>query len=88
MWTIENDEHCRKAEETLLERHLTFKNIAVERMNQESVIQALEFLTGFKKLPIVFFGMEHIGGAKELKDIINSGELERLLEKHTIKIET
>ena len=48
-------------------------------------MEALTTLTGYKKLPIVFFGMEHIGGVRELKDIMHSGELERLLEKHTIK---
>ena len=36
------------------------------------------------QLPCVFFGMEHIGGPKELKKLVESGEIKRIMKDHTI----
>ena len=44
-------------------------------------------MTEINKLPILFIGMEPIGGVKELKDLINSGEINSKLENHSVKIE-
>lgn len=85
IFTDANDEPSREAEHLLADLHLPVRNIPVERLNREVVMKALELSTGQKQLPVIYFGMEGIGGLKELKDIANKGELESLMKKHSIK---
>ena len=49
------------------------------------MLDSLDLLTESKSLPSIFFGMEYVGGVKELNTVIESGQLHKLMENHCIK---
>jgi len=71
---------CRKARRLLGEANLPFKYLEygsyLSRWRQRN---ALKMWTGWPTLPMVFVKGQLVGGADDLKRLIDSGELKRLL---------
>ena len=71
---------CRKARRILGEASIPFKYLEygsyLSRWRQRN---ALKMWTGWPTLPMVFVKGHLVGGADELKRLIDSGELKRLL---------
>jgi len=72
--------HCRRARRVLTEAGIAFKYLGYgSYLSQWRQRSALKMWTGWPTLPMVFVRGALIGGADDLKKLIDSGELKRLL---------
>jgi len=72
--------YCRKARRLLKEASVAFKYLEYgSYLSQWRQRNALKMWTGWPTLPMVFVKGNLIGGADDLKRLIDSGELNRLL---------
>ena len=71
---------CRKARRLLGEAGVPFKYLEYgSYLSQWRERSALKMWTGWPTLPMVFVKGSLVGGAEDLKRLIDSGELKRLL---------
>ncbi len=84
MWVKTNDPFCQSAEQLLEARKIPFKAIDVDQIGENVIKNALVAFTGQKTFPNIFVGMSHLGGLNDLKRLMDSGELDRLLKEHAI----
>lgn len=68
---------CMRARALLLERHVAFKEIAVDG-NPQLRAEMTE-KSGRYTVPQIWIGDQHIGGCDELMALDRSGELDRML---------
>ena len=72
--------HCRRARRVLSEAGIAFKYLGYgSYLSQWRQRSALKMWTGWPTLPMVFVRGTLVGGADDLKKLIDSGELKRLL---------
>jgi glutaredoxin-related protein len=72
--------YCRKARRILDEAGIPFKYLGYgSYLSEWRPRSALKMWTGWTTLPMVFVKGNLIGGADDLKKLIDSGELKRLL---------
>ena len=72
--------YCRKARRLLDEAGVPFKYLGYgSYLSQWQPRSSLKMWTGWPTLPMVFVKGNLIGGADDLKALIDSGELKRLL---------
>ncbi len=72
--------YCRKARRILDEAGIPFKYLGYgSYLSEWRPRSALKMWTGWSTLPMVFVKGNLIGGADDLKKLIDSGELKRLL---------
>jgi len=72
--------HCRRARRVLSEAGIAFKYLGYgSYLSQWRQRSALKMWTGWPTLPMVFVRGSLVGGADDLKKLIDSGELKRLL---------
>jgi len=71
---------CRQARRVLTEAGIPFKYLGYgSYLSQWRQRSALKMWTGWPTLPMVFVRGSLVGGAADLKKLIDSGELKRLL---------
>ena len=70
---------CHKAKDILQSREVEFVEHVMDEKEEE--LQQLREKTGQRTVPQIFIRENFIGGASELEEINNSGELDELLEK-------
>ena len=71
---------CRRARRVLTEAGIPFKYLGYgSYLSQWRQRSALKMWTGWPTLPMVFVRGTLVGGADDLKKLIDSGELKRLL---------
>ena len=71
---------CRQARRVLTEAGIPFKYLGYgSYLSQWRQRSALKMWTGWPTLPMVFVRGTLVGGAADLKKLIDSGELKRLL---------
>jgi len=71
---------CRQARRVLAEAGIPFKYLGYgSYLSQWRQRSALKMWTGWPTLPMVFVRGTLVGGAADLKKLIDSGELKRLL---------
>jgi len=71
---------CRQARRVLTEAGIPFKYLGYgSYLSQWRQRSALKMWTGWPTLPMVFVRGSLVGGADDLKKLIDSGELKRLL---------
>ena len=72
--------YCRKARRLLTEASIPFKYLGYgSYLSQWRQRNVLKMWTGWPTLPMVFVKGNLVGGADDLKKLIDSGELKRLL---------
>jgi len=72
--------YCRKARRLLAEAAIPFKYLGYgSYLSQWRQRNVLKMWTGWPTLPMVFVKGNLVGGADDLKKLIDSGELKRLL---------
>lgn len=69
--------YCVAAKRFLEERALPFEEIDLTHRLDE--LEALKKKTGWRTVPMIFFGDELIGGYTDLKALEEAGELEKKL---------
>jgi len=71
---------CRRARRVLIEAGIPFKYLGYgSYLSQWRQRSALKMWTGWPTLPMIFVRGSLVGGAADLKKLIDSGELKRLL---------
>ena len=76
IYTREDCPYCRKAEELLKSKGLSFKEIDIT--DNETLEKELEERTGKDTVPQIFIGSLHVGGYDDLKEFDRSGKLDEL----------
>lgn len=81
IYTTQYCPHCRRAKELLKAKNIPFKEVDI---THDSAARAkLEAQTGWMTVPMIFIGDELIGGAQELDQLIQAGELDKKLKSLT-----
>ena len=68
---------CMRARALLMERHVVFKEIAVD--GKPELRAEMTEKSGRYTVPQIWIGGEHIGGCEELMRLDRSGQLDRML---------
>lgn len=77
----------RRAKETLANLNVHFHLIDLDLIPEGEQMQAtLLELTGQRTVPNIFIGGTHVGGASELQNKLNSGEVQELLRRVNINV--
>lgn len=66
--------HCTRAKNLLKSKNIEFKE--VDLTNDEKQRESLREQTGWMTVPMIFIGDEFIGGADDLFELDNDGQLE------------
>lgn len=77
IYTTDYCPHCRQAKNLLTKKNIPFKEIDITHDDQKR--NELEAKTSWMTVPLIFIGGKFIGGADQLHQLENAGELDRLL---------
>ena len=69
--------HCRRAKQLLRNKNIPFQEIDVT--DDQARREEIEERTGWMTVPIIFIGDELIGGADELYELEETGQLSKKL---------
>jgi glutaredoxin 3 len=83
IYTANNCPYCVKAQRILELKKIDF--VKIDLTNDETKRAILSSQTGRKTVPQIYIGSEHIGGCDDLYALKDSGELDKLIQKHNIR---
>lgn len=78
VYTKQNCSYCNSAKKLLRLKHQGFSEIDVEQ-NPAKLGEMLERSQGRRTVPEIFIDGKHVGGYEELRELANTGELDKLL---------
>lgn len=82
IYTVNYCPYCKKAEMLLNEKNIKYKKIDITENEEEHRQKLAEYydIQGKVTVPQIIIGGKRIGGSKELEELNNSGELDKMLE--------
>ena len=90
LFALEWCEFCWSVRKMFAHYEIPYRSIDLDSVAYQenekggNIRAAIREQTGLSTIPQIYIGGEHIGGATELFDAANDGELEKLLKKHNV----
>ena len=69
---------CDRAKQIFYSKKLSFKEFNISH-NQEYLKNMLQKSNGYMTMPQIFINENHIGGYDQLKELLDNGELDKLI---------
>lgn len=85
LFTKQSDHYSRAAKDLLESSKIPFNEVRVDTANEKRTMEALFHYTGQEELPNIFLGRKHIGMFNDLRNLDESGELDRIVKDFSIK---